>query len=114
MDVSKGAGIVSGDQLVSYLAKELDADMVALGTDVDGVMKGGELYSRLTRSDLSDLEAHFGSLRGTDITGGMRGKLMELLELAEAGIESQIFNAAKDGNVERALRGEHIGTMVGR
>jgi isopentenyl phosphate kinase len=44
----------------------------------------------------------------------MRGKLMELLELAEAGIESQIFNAAKDGNVERALRGEHIGTMVGR
>jgi isopentenyl phosphate kinase len=37
-----------------------------------------------------------------------------LLDLADMGIDSVIFNAAKKGNIERALRGESIGTRVWR
>ena len=49
-----------------------------------------------------------------DVTGGMKGKLQELLDLADMGIDSVIFNAAKEGNIVRALQGESIGTRVRR
>jgi isopentenyl phosphate kinase len=31
----------------------------------------------------------------TDVTGGMRGKMNELLGLAQAGIESEIFHVSR-------------------
>jgi isopentenyl phosphate kinase len=44
----------------------------------------------------------------------MRGKLEELLELADRGTESVIFNAGKKGNITRALKGESVGTRIVR
>ncbi|MGZ7069768.1 MAG: isopentenyl phosphate kinase, partial [Methanobacterium sp.] len=52
-----------------------------------------------------------GSLN-VDVTGGMHGKLKELLDLAEIGIESEIINACKEGFVKKALNDERIGTIV--
>ena len=49
-----------------------------------------------------------------DVTGGMRGKLLELLDLADLGIDSVIFNAGIEGNIARALKGECVGTRIGR
>jgi isopentenyl phosphate kinase len=34
----------------------------------------------------------------TDVTGGMRGKMNELLGLAEAGIGSEIFHVSRIGD----------------
>jgi len=42
----------------------------------------------------------------------MRGKLLELLDLADSGISSVIFDAGKEGNIRRALLGENVGTRV--
>ena len=39
---------------------------------------------------------------------------LEMLDLADAGISSIIFNAAKSGNIARALSGESVGTKVAR
>jgi isopentenyl-diphosphate delta-isomerase len=44
----------------------------------------------------------------------MRGKLLELLDLADLGIDSMIFNAGIKGNIARALKGEYVGTRIGR
>ena len=41
MDLSRGACIVSGDQLVRYLAVALQINRVGLATDVPGVLDGG-------------------------------------------------------------------------
>lgn len=112
MDVSRGAGIVSGDQLVSYMARRLRAGMVAMGTDVDGVMIEGRVLSRITPEEMHSLESHLLPARGVDVTGGMRGKLAELVELAQIGIDSRIFNAGVAGNVRRVLSGERIGTLI--
>ena len=38
-----------------------------------------------------------GGSAGVDVTGGMKGKLLELLDLADLGIDSVIFNAAEKG-----------------
>lgn len=112
MDVSRKAGIVSGDQLVPCLARALEAEVVAVGTDVEGVLLSGRPQAEVTRKDLPLLAEALGGSAGVDVTGGMRGKLLELLDLADDGIDSLIFNASKEGNIVRALRGESFGTRV--
>lgn len=114
MDISKKAGIVSGDQLVPYLARALEAKIVAIGSNVDGVIFQGKPLEMITREDLSTIDSSLGGSSGVDVTGGMRGKLLELLELADEGIDSVIFNAAVPGRIVRALNGEAIGTAVRR
>lgn len=112
MDRSLGVDIISGDQLVTYLAKLLKPEVVALGTAVDGVMLDGTVVPKVTPKNQDLIEPHLGSSEGIDVTGGMRGKLLELLDLAKHGVKSLIFNASTEGHVERVIRGDHIGTLV--
>ncbi|HOT07261.1 MAG: Isopentenyl phosphate kinase [Methanosaeta sp. PtaB.Bin039] len=109
MDQVCGAGIVSGDQLVTYLASAMCAELVALGTDVDGVLCQGQTIPVLERADLSGLDLWE---RSADVTGSMRGKIKELLDLADNGVNSRIFNAAVPGNIRRVLDGESLGTLI--
>ena len=48
MDLSRGACIVSGDQLVRYLAVALKCTRVGLATDVPGVLDGGRVVPEIT------------------------------------------------------------------
>jgi isopentenyl phosphate kinase len=112
MDTTRKSGIVSGDQLVPYLARALRAEVVAVGSNVDGVIFQERPLSNITRDDLTMLGSALGESAGVDVTGGMRGKILELLDLADMGTSSVIFNAAIAGNISRALRGEAIGTAV--
>jgi isopentenyl phosphate kinase len=114
MDATGKAAIVSGDQLVAYIAKSLQADVVAIGSNVDGVLFSGSPLCRISRRELSQVESAIGGSEGVDVTGGMRGKLLELLDLADLGIESMIFNAGIKGNITRALKGEYVGTRIER
>jgi isopentenyl phosphate kinase len=114
MDLTRRAGIVSGDQLVPYLAKALGADVAAVGCNVDGVLFHGKALPFISRRTLPEIEGDLKGSAGVDVTGGMKGKLLELLDLADNGVDSIIFNALKEGNISRALRGELIGTRVGR
>jgi isopentenyl phosphate kinase len=108
MDLSQGACIVSGDQLIRYLAVGLKINRVGLATDVPGVLDGGSVVPKITKSTMPEL--HIGSSSHTDVTGGMRGKIDELLGLADAGIGSDIFHVSR---VADFLKGSpHGGTMV--
>ena len=108
MDTVRGASIVSGDQLVSSLARALSPDRVGLATDVPGVLGGdGAVVGRIRRGEGKGLA---GGSRSTDVTGGMEGKLGELLALADAGVSSSIFHASRIGDF---LDGRpHGGTTV--
>jgi isopentenyl phosphate kinase len=114
MDGTRKAGIVSGDQLVPYLARALHAQVIAVGTNVDGVLFQGKALTEISKGDLPRINSHLGKSSGIDVTGGMRGKLLELLELAEDGTSSVIFNAGIKGNITRALQGDKLGTRVVR
>jgi isopentenyl phosphate kinase len=108
MDLSKGACIVSGDQLVRYLAVALRINRVGLATDVPGVLDGGVVVPAITRKTVPALQ--IGSSSHTDVTGGMRGKIDELLILADAGIRSDIFHVSR---IPDFLAGSgHGGTIV--
>ena len=108
MDTVRGASVVSGDQLVASLARALSPDRVGLATDVPGVLGGdGSVVERIRRGQAGRLA---GGSRSTDVTGGMEGKLAELLALADAGIGSSIFHASRTGDF---LDGRpHGGTLV--
>ena len=108
MDLSRGACIVSGDQLVRYLAVALGISRVGLATDVPGVLDGGVVVPKITRKTVPDLQ--IGNSSHTDVTGGMRGKIDELLGLADAGIGSDIFHVSR---IPDFLKGAgHGGTIV--
>jgi isopentenyl phosphate kinase len=108
MDLSRGACIVSGDQLVRYLAVALRISRVGLATDVPGVLDRGIVIPEITRKTVPNLQ--IGSSSNTDVTGGMRGKIDELLGLADAGIRSDIFHVSRTADF---LKGSgHGGTMV--
>ena len=65
-------------------------------------------------SSLEDLD----TLEGTtnvDVTGGMVGKIKELLYLADLGIESKIINAEVKDNIFKVLEEEDVkGTVISR
>ncbi|MGQ9788053.1 MAG: isopentenyl phosphate kinase [Candidatus Hadarchaeaceae archaeon] len=120
-DVAKGISILSGDQMVSYLARKLDASRVIFGVDVNGVYtycpkknSQAELLRVITPSDMGAM-ASIGYGASGDVTGGMRAKVQELLELAKFGIEAEIVNAARPNVLREALRGKRgLGTVVAR
>ncbi|MFH1821471.1 MAG: isopentenyl phosphate kinase [Methanobacteriota archaeon] len=119
LDVKSGVKILSGDQIVSYLARKLGASKVIMGADVDGVYvslpkgnKKAELVRKITPADIK-LVRSLGAAGTKDVTGGMRSKVLELLELAKLGIEAKIVNAAKPNILREAIQGKRvIGTTI--
>lgn len=118
-DEKQKCSILSGDQISSYLAKRLRASRVIHTTDVDGIFMGdpkldskAKIIPEITTKNFDDVIKYVSGSTSTDVTGGTLGKLRELLEVANYGVESQVINAMVPKNVERALHGERIGTII--
>jgi isopentenyl phosphate kinase len=120
IDEETGVNILSGDHLVPYLAKKLHAKRIILATDVDGVFdsdpkdnRNAKLIGEINSRNIGSLNV--GASKATDVTGGMKRKLDELLELAAEGIDSEIISAKRPGILKRALLGEEdLGTLISR
>lgn len=113
MDTAKGVDILSGDQLVAYLARALKADRVGIGTNVDGVLRNGSVIRELKPANIKEVESILSGSESVDVTGGMYGKIAELMALAEEGIPSVVFNAEKPGNIVKFLRDDLAeGTLI--
>lgn len=114
MDLELGACVLSGDQIVPYLAKELGIIRLGLGSVEDGVLdKDGKPVPEITPEKFDNFKHYIGGSGNTDVTGGMLGKVWELLELSKTScITSYIFNARKADNIRRFLNGEAIGTRI--
>ncbi len=114
IDVKKGSGILSGDQIAVYLAKNLKAAKIGMGTDVEGVLDSeSKLIPVITPVSYKSIRKIVKGSKGVDVTGGMLGKVDELIALAKSGISSKIFNAKRKGNVEAFLSGEdNFGTLI--
>jgi len=120
LDYDQGFAVLSGDQIAAKLAVEFSAKRIIFGVDVDGlytcdpkVNPEAHLLSEVTTSDLRRISALVGGSRAVDVTGGMMGKMMEIMDPASKGIETLIINALKENNVYRALRGEGVvGTRI--
>ncbi|MFQ6084997.1 MAG: isopentenyl phosphate kinase [Candidatus Bathyarchaeia archaeon] len=119
-DEIQGCSILSGDQIAPYIAKELGAERIIHGTNVDGIFTDdpvrnpdARLISEITSENIEEVKERLSTSSFIDVTGGMLGKVLELMDLAKMGITSQIINANKPGLLEGALAGkEGLGTTV--
>jgi isopentenyl phosphate kinase len=120
LDAKLGFTVLSGDQIVAHLARKLNASKIVLGVDVDGLCdadpktdKNAKVYPHLTLQELKAFEGKLGRSTASDVTGGMLGKVTELIPAVEQGIPVAIVNAAKPNRVYRALIGEKVeGTII--
>ena len=108
--------ILSGDQLVSALALRFNAERIIMGVDVDGLYnadpkaeKSAKFSPHLTLSEVRKLKDNIAKPTASDVTGGMFGKITELLPVVEQGIPVSIVNATKPNYIYKALRGERTG-----
>lgn len=122
LDYETGFTILSGDQLVSYVAIRLEADRIIVGVDVNGLCTAdpkthpsASLIRHVTLGQLKNIEHNIEGAVMTDVTGGMLGKMRELTPAVEKGVPAIIVNATKSNRVFRALKGEKItGTVIER
>ena len=113
MDRIRGASVLSGDRIIPYLAPAMNASKIGAGSDVDGVLDNkGAVIKKITPQSFVDIKQHISGSGSTDVTGGMLGKVSELLELSKSGINSRIFNASRKGMVSKFLYSEDIGTLI--
>lgn len=121
-DSETGFDILSGDQLVSSLAINLNAHRIVVGVDVNGLYTGdpktdsaARLIRHVTLEELKKLEHRIEGSKVTDVTGGMLGKIFELKPAVEQGIQTIIVNATESNRVYKALKDEEVvGTVIER
>lgn len=116
VDTANGAGILSGDQLVPYLARKLGADKVVIVTSHNGIFdrdpgeKGAKKMACIRAGDVHALSGR--KTQGTDVTGGIFEKVKELVVLAKNGVPSEIIGPGK-GYLKKVLSGEDgVGTKI--
>jgi isopentenyl phosphate kinase len=120
LDGKLGFTVLSGDQLVSHLARILSAKKIIIGVDTDGlydadpkVEKNVKLYTHLNLSELEKIKTKLGGSTAADVTGGMLGKVSELIPAVTEGIQVTMVNATKSNRVYKALIGEAVeGTVM--
>ena len=115
LDSEKGFAILSGDQIVSSLAINFGASRIIMGGDVDGIYTAdpkvsslAKLIERLTLEELKTQKHEIEGVKATDVTGGMIGKMRELIPAIERNIQTLIVNATKPLRVYKALREEEV------
>lgn len=116
--LDKGIDILSGDQIVNYLARMFKPSKVLFLMDVDGIYdrnpreKGARLIKELTEEEIKHLLKSSESA-GIDVTGGIGNKLKKALEIAHY-TDIYFANGIVKGNLIRILKGENPGTIIKR
>lgn len=100
----RGVTVLSGDELVVALARDLEADRVGLCTTVPGVLRDDTVVERVDSMD--EVRDVLGGSDGVDVTGGMAAKVDSLL-----GLEAPARIFGLDA-LPSFLDGEAVGTLV--
>ena len=117
-DESLGGTILSTEDVFSFLAEQFPPSRILLAGIEAGVWEDfparTKLVSEIQLSDYEKMRAGIGGSASTDVTGGMKAKVEEMLELIQKnnGLTVQIFSAEENGYLTRALKGENVGTLL--
>jgi isopentenyl phosphate kinase len=120
LDEKLGFTILSGDQLVAYLAIKYNASKIVVGTDTDGIFdadpktnQNAKPYKKLTLAELKEIQPKIGKAQGKDVTGGMAGKIAALIPAIEHGVHVTVTGATKGLSIYRALTDQSVlGTEI--
>jgi isopentenyl phosphate kinase len=117
-DIELGGTIFSTEQVFQYLALELHPERILLAGSDPGVFRDPEQSEEIIQSITpADFDAIASSLFGsskTDVTGGMLSKVEIMLSLVKKipELTVRIFSAIQPDDLQKALAGEDIGTLI--
>lgn len=111
--------IGDNDVLSAYVARLIDADLLIILSDIDGLydmdpsIEGANLISRVY--DIDDDIRGIAKGAGSDFgTGGMRTKINAAQITMDSGIAMVIANGNRPDNVNDIISGKDIGTLFKR
>ena len=116
LDETIGGTIISTESIFAALVEPLGAKNIILLGNVDGVLDiDGKVIPTITTDTVAQFEGALGPSDGVDVTGGMRQKVYEMLELAQRSNDLDIFIA--NGNRKNILhdlldQGGAVGTRI--
>jgi len=117
-DNLSGGAVLSTEHLMFYLAHHLPPRRILLAGLEAAVWADfparRQRVPKVTRANFDSLSEKIGGSHGTDVTGGMKSKVEEMLVLVHdlPQMSVQIFSGEEPGNVEKALAGEALGTLI--
>jgi isopentenyl phosphate kinase len=117
-DTNRGSSVLSTETLMIHLAPRLLPSRILLAGLEAAVWKDypsrREPIERITPSGYPALAPSLGASHGTDVTGGMRSKVEDMLALTTTlpAVAIRIFSGEIAGNVKAALAGEAVGTVI--
>jgi isopentenyl phosphate kinase len=109
LDTLRGATIVSTEDVFIYLIREFQPAHILLAGEVAGVYEHrnmtGAIIPIITPGNVERYASALGGSHGTDVTGGMLGKVSQMLDVVQhhPAIAARIFSGAVRGNVQRLL-----------
>jgi isopentenyl phosphate kinase len=117
-DTSQGGTIFSTEDLFVHMAKRLLPDRLLLAGLETGVWfdypRCTSLISEITPDNYDQYVASIGDSVATDVTGGMAGKVKEMLTITKQvpRLEVLIFSGERQGNLRKVLEGGREGTTI--
>jgi isopentenyl phosphate kinase len=112
LDEVQGGTIISTEQILTYLARWLRPAQLVLVSAVDGVFEGDPLVDPAAKpipeiavSNWTAVQAALGGSHATDVTGGMRAKVEEMVSLVRElpELTVRIISGERSGALETAL-----------
>lgn len=117
-DRQRGGTILSTEDLFEHLAREMQPKRILLA-GLEGAVwadfpRRAQKIDRITPGTFDNIKSQVGGSHGADVTGGMESKVRQMLALVaqHPGLTAQIFSGEEDGNLQRALAGETLGTIL--
>jgi len=117
IDRVRGGTIISTEEILSFIACELEPQTILLAGETEGVLdeKGG-VIPLITGGNFEVIRPSLGGSRGTDVTGGMASKVQGMIDLVLAfpSLKIRIFSGLRAGAVKKYLTQpeEDIGTLI--
>jgi isopentenyl phosphate kinase len=117
-DETRGGTIISTEMILGFLSDSLPPDEVLLAGIAPGVLRSyprGSIIPKITPQTFPEYAAGAAFSDAPDVTGGMKGKVAEMLALVQNSPDTtvRIFSAQTEGALTRALCGtETTGTVI--
>jgi isopentenyl phosphate kinase len=120
LDETQGFSILSGDQILAYLATHLPSKRIIICLDVDGLYtsdpklnSNAKFIPKISVNTLNTSQLIIGDSIPDDVTGGMGGKIAELIPAIKKGCEVNMINGLGVNRLFKALKGLEVkGTTI--